>query len=315
MSRKRKYIQILSIWIVLVLLALFGCQEGEPNHRIENTLKKVQPTSTREIPTREPTWTVSPTAAAVWTEAPPELQEEGEPMTITLVYDNTSAKAGLQADWGFSALIRYQDQRVLFDTGARGDILLANMQKLGIDPRQIDTVVLSHIHQDHIGGLPSLLRSGAQPRVVLLPSFSQSYQNQLAGQVSVLVGDPDLDLGSRIHTTGEIPGSPPEQALVLDTTRGLIVITGCAHPGVDRIVLEAKRLYKENIYLVIGGFHLGSASPEQIRRIINEFKRLEVEFVAPCHCTGSNAKRLFREAYGDHFLEGGAGFQFVLENQ
>jgi 7,8-dihydropterin-6-yl-methyl-4-(beta-D-ribofuranosyl)aminobenzene 5'-phosphate synthase len=243
------------------------------------------------------------------------VQEKGEPMIITLVYDNTCAKAGLQSDWGFSALIRYQDQRVLLDTGARGDILLGNMQKLGIDPRQIDTVVLSHIHQDHIGGLQSLLAAGAEPSVVLLPSFSQAYQSQLASQVPVLVAEPDLDLGPRIHTTGEIPGSPPEQALVLDTTRGLIVITGCAHPGVDRMVLEAKRLYKENIYLVIGGFHLGNASPERIRGIINEFQRLEVDYVAPCHCTGAAAKRMFREAFGDHFLEGGAGFQFVLENQ
>jgi len=236
-------------------------------------------------------------------------------MIIYVIFDNTSSKPGLESAWGFSALVVFEDNLVLFDTGGSASILLSNMKQMGLDPRTIDSVVLSHNHRDHTGGLPGLLTAGADPTVYLLPSFSRGTKQQLSSQVEVVEVSPRLPIAPRMYTTGEISGSPPEQALVLDTTRGLIVITGCAHPGVEGMVRQAKQDFKEEIYLVLGGFHLGGASPSRVKNIIREFQSMGVIHVAPCHCTGAQAMALFRQAYGDHYLEVGAGTVIRLENQ
>jgi len=117
----------------------------------------------------------------------------------------------------------------------------------------------------------------------------------------------------RIYSTGEIIGSPPEQALVIDTTRGLVVITGCAHPGVETMVLAAKRAFKEEIYLVLGGLHLGGKSSAQVEQIIKELQRIGVQHVAPCHCTGDQAIAQFKQAFGEDFIRVGTGAIIEIE--
>ena len=77
-------------------------------------------------------------------------------LSITVVYDNNPHKQGLQTEWGFSAYITGPEKTILFDTGG-SSVLLDNMEKLQIEPNSIDTVVLSHIHADHTGGLSSFL--------------------------------------------------------------------------------------------------------------------------------------------------------------
>jgi len=79
-------------------------------------------------------------------------------MKITIVYDNTSFLKNLQADWGFSALVEFRERKILFDTGANGKILLSNMEKLKINPQEIEDVFISHLHWDHIGGLEAFLQ-------------------------------------------------------------------------------------------------------------------------------------------------------------
>ncbi|MDO9548529.1 MAG: MBL fold metallo-hydrolase [Candidatus Marinimicrobia bacterium] len=78
-------------------------------------------------------------------------------MLIKIVYDNTSIRDDLQSDWGFAAVIEVESNRILFDAGADGDILLNNMQKMNLDPTSIDTVFISHHHFDHTGGLAAFL--------------------------------------------------------------------------------------------------------------------------------------------------------------
>ncbi len=265
------------------------------------------------VPTQDGSsfWTAEPSLGAPH----PDLPERSTPMIIHVVYDNHSAKPGLESAWGFAALVEHEDERVLFDTGGSGSTLLSNMGVMEIDPKTIDTVVLSHIHKDHTGGLPLLLAEGVRPAVLVLPSFSTRYKQGLESQVDVVEVTSNQRISPRIYTTGEIPGSPPEQALVLDTTEGLIILTGCAHPGIEQIVRQVKRTYQEEIYLVMGGFHLGGASPGQVKEIIRSFQGLGVLHVAPCHCTGTRAMALFEEAYGDHYLDVGAGTVIVIEDQ
>ena len=79
-------------------------------------------------------------------------------MKLTIVYDNDIYKKdmGLKADWGFSCLIETEGEAILFDTGAKGEILLENMEILGVNPKSISKIVISHEHWDHNGGLKTL---------------------------------------------------------------------------------------------------------------------------------------------------------------
>jgi 7,8-dihydropterin-6-yl-methyl-4-(beta-D-ribofuranosyl)aminobenzene 5'-phosphate synthase len=111
-----------------------------------------------------------------------------------------------------------------------------------------------------------------------------------------------------IRTTGPLRTSIQEQALVVSTAQGLVVMTGCAHPGIVRIVQKAREMSpKENIALVMGGFHLASASSGEIDEIVRAFRNLDVQRVAPSHCTGDFARERFERAYGPDYVAGGAG--------
>jgi 7,8-dihydropterin-6-yl-methyl-4-(beta-D-ribofuranosyl)aminobenzene 5'-phosphate synthase len=234
----------------------------------------------------------------------PEVQM---PLTITIVYDNNAYDSRLRTAWGFAALVEYRGQILLFDTGGDAPTLLSNMAALGIEPASIGAVVLSHIHGDHTGGLTGLLAAGAHPTVYVPPSFPSDFKQQVGGIAPVVEVTPGQQIGDGIYTTGEMEGPPAEQALVLQTPSGLAVVTGCAHPGVVQMVEKAGELLDGEIYLVLGGFHLGSKSEPEIAAIIADFRRLGVQKVAPCHCTGDRARAAFAQEYGDDYVAAGAG--------
>jgi 7,8-dihydropterin-6-yl-methyl-4-(beta-D-ribofuranosyl)aminobenzene 5'-phosphate synthase len=228
-------------------------------------------------------------------------------LTITIVYDNNAYDQRLKSAWGFSALVEYRDHTLLFDTGGDGPTLIENMRILGIDPTQIESVVLSHAHEDHTGGLSALLEYGARPIVYLLPSFSTAFKNQVSRTTEVIEVTPGLSIAKGLYTTGEMGQSIPEQALVIRADQGLVIITGCAHPGIVEIVEQARKMFDEPVHLVLGGFHLTSKSKAEIGSILKELRRLEVEQVAPCHCTGESAIAMFAAEYGENFIQAGVG--------
>ncbi len=78
-------------------------------------------------------------------------------VTLITIYDNYQYNPKLKTGWGFSCLVKVNGKNILFDTGGNDSILLGNMEKMNIDPNQIDIVVLSHIHGDHTGGLTEFL--------------------------------------------------------------------------------------------------------------------------------------------------------------
>lgn len=235
-------------------------------------------------------------------------QHEAPVLRLTVIYNNIPFDDHLRTAWGFSCLIEGTEQVILFDTGGDGRILLGNMRLLGIDPLSVDTVFLSHIHGDHIGGLEGFLRHNPHVAVYMPESFPISFQQAVTsyGAKARAVGTPIRLFGS-VHSGGEMGDSIREQALIVETARGLVIITGCAHPGIVNVVREIKAHFKNDIYVVMGGFHLGGKTSPQIRAVIGALKELGVERVAPSHCTGEMAMALFREAWGEHFLEGGAG--------
>lgn len=240
------------------------------------------------------------------------VREQLDAVRITVVYDNYSVEPALGTGWGYAAIVEFHDHTVLFDTGADGPTLMGNLRDLGFDPQRIEAVVLSHAHGDHTLGLDSLLATGARPPVYVLPSFPAEFKEHVAETVEVIDVEPGQAIVEGIFTTGEIAGPVNEQGMVIESGSGLVVITGCAHPGIVEIVTEAKRLADADVHLVTGGFHLVRTPVERVGAIIAEFRRLGVEKAAPSHCTGDAAIAMFRDEYGDDFIASGVGRVFEI---
>jgi 7,8-dihydropterin-6-yl-methyl-4-(beta-D-ribofuranosyl)aminobenzene 5'-phosphate synthase len=224
-------------------------------------------------------------------------------MRIKAVYDNKTLEPTLASAWGFACLV---GDDLLFDTGGDAGRLLSNMESMGIDPARIRTVVLSHAHGDHTGGLSGLLDAGARPTVYVPHSFPRRFKVDVRSLTTLVEVEGPVEIRPGIHTTGEVGSRLVEQALAVETAEGSIVVTGCAHPGIVEMVRRAKGSVGE-VALVMGGFHLGNASRQQVERIIADFRKLGVRRVAPCHCTGDRAIQVFAEEYGDDFVKVGVG--------
>ena len=164
------------------------------------------------------------------------------------------------------------------------------------------------MHWDHTGGLHGILENNPAVTVFLLESFSKRYKDDIKkfGTKIVEAGKP-VKICKDVFSTGELGTSIKEQSLIVHTNRGSVVITGCAHPGIVTIIKKAKDIIKDEILLVIGGFHLEAESKTKMEKIISNIRKLGVRYVGPCHCTGENAKQLFQREYGENFIHAGAG--------
>ena len=229
-------------------------------------------------------------------------------LRITVVYDNNPYQEGLTTSWGFACVIKGAEETILFDTGGNSAVLLKNMRQLGIDPKKIDVVVLSHIHGDHVGGLNGFLQVNMNVAVYLPATFPPGFKESLKrdGVNTVEVNDP-VRICKGVYSTGVLGNGIKEQSLIVSTDRGVIVITGCAHPGIVHIIQTVKELNADNILLVMGGFHLGAMHRAQLEEIIANFRKLGVEKVGPCHCTGELARQKFKQEYGNDCLDVGVG--------
>ncbi|MGQ9491839.1 MAG: MBL fold metallo-hydrolase [Anaerolineae bacterium] len=240
---------------------------------------------------------------------------EGKAMTITVVFDNNAIGPGLQSAWGFGAIVQYGGHTFLFDTGADSRMLLANMATLGFTPGDLNTIVLSHEHADHTGGLEAVLRQNPNVTVYLPQAFSASFKDRVRtlGGRWVEVSGP-LEIMPGLWSTGQMGDGIVEQGLVVKTASGLTLITGCAHPGIVDMVRRAQEVGRGEIDLVLGGFHLGGATKKAVEEITASFRELGVAHVAPCHCTGEQAVTAFAATYGTHYTRCGAGLVIQRES-
>ena len=119
-------------------------------------------------------------------------------------------------------------------------------------------------------------------------------------------------VGSAMLSTGELRGPPGEQVLIIQTGSGLVLVTGCSHPDVVRFVERARELAGARVRFVLGGFHLAGASERELDRIVRDFRKLGVQQVAPCHCTGPRAVSRLRAEYGANCLDVRLGKPLVV---
>ena len=238
----------------------------------------------------------------------PRGTPSGSTLKFTVLYDNFASRAGTKADWGFSCLIEGADKTILFDTGAKPEILNHNVEALGVDLAKVDVVVLSHAHEDHTGGLPAVL--GKKPGVRIM--FPESFGTDFTDRVRRSGADPrpvdrPTEICRNVFLTGEMGVDIEEMALALDTPRGLVVVTGCSHPGIVPILKRVKEIRNRPIYLVFGGFHLMNASRASIKDILAAFEELGVERCGATHCTGDRQIALIKTKFGDRYVSMGTG--------
>jgi len=256
-----------------------------------------------------------------------ETRNGPDNIVCTILYNNTSVADSVIADHGFSCLIESGDRSILFDAGRISNKFIANVNKLAIDCSRISTVFISHIHGDHMGGLFDILAKCNKPALCLPFSYPQMPGETLGDGadadfkallerfeplVSEIVRKKEpVKINDGFCTTGMMGDRTYEHALIVSTSNGLVIITGCAHPGIVEIVRRAKELMKEDVYFVMGGFHLVRSDSSQVKNIARELRNL-TKYVGPCHCTGANACSALRDVFKDDYIDIQAGLKFTL---
>src|SRR5580704_17722846 len=285
------------------------------------------------------------------TSAAPKASAAPSKAQLTVLYDAFGKTSTMAKDWGYSALVEYGGKRILFDTGNNPEILAQNVKAKSVDLTKLDFVVMSHRHGDHMGGLTYLLKvnptvkiyapkeglggvygsdppssfyrkdpslpaeqryyGGAPPEIIQFGSAWPGANFQLVDQTIEIT--PDIHL---ISTISDKPGTLElhELSLAINTPDGMVIVVGCSHPGIDKIV-EAAGAINPRIHLIAGGFHLVVASDSDIEKIVTALReRFKVDYVAPGHCTGEPAFMALQKAFGDHYLYAGLGSTLALSS-
>jgi 7,8-dihydropterin-6-yl-methyl-4-(beta-D-ribofuranosyl)aminobenzene 5'-phosphate synthase len=269
---------------------------------------------------------------------------------ITILYDAFGKDSAMQKDWGYAALVEYGGKRILFDTGNNPEVLARNVQANRIDLSNLDFVVMSHRHGDHMGGLTYVLR--VNPRVKIyapkegfgvygadLPGSFFRKDSSLPSEQRYYGGSPPevmrfgsawpganfqlvdktLEIASGIYLIFLVSDKPGtlelhELSLALKAPNGMVLVVGCSHPGIDKIVQVAATI-DPRIHLIVGGFHLVVANDAEIQTIVTALHdTLHVQYVAPGHCTGEPAFIALKKAFGDRYLFAGLGTTFALDD-
>jgi len=273
-------------------------------------------------------------------------------LTITQLVENTAVGPGLLGEHGNAFLIEADGYYLLFDTG-QGLTLRHNAKQLDAPIKSIESIILSHGHYDHMGGLAEALNMTGPINLYLHPEAMGSKFNQNGRNIGASMTDvmktPSLtrkiihtrkptEISKGIYVTGEIPrthkieetGGPfytdqklkhhdtliDDQALYIETYQGVVVILGCGHSGVINTLDYIHTLSSSRpIHAVIGGMHLLNAKPERLAFTGDALEHFSIPYLAPNHCTGLNAICDFKNRFPDciHASNVGSRHHFCIE--
>lgn len=304
----------------------------------------------------------------------PETSFEIKEGTITNLYDAFGKDKSLTMDWGFSCITRYNGTVILFDSGSSADIFQSNISRLGIDLKEVDIVVISHSHFDHLNGIDYLLSinpdvkiyfpydvywgapvpfdaTGQEPVVKDSLPVEMQYFNGGATKFTIpqtgrfwnaniefVKSSKEILPGLKLITTSSaylgyfscypgksfVPGQfedkhdqcknseLPELSLAMNTDKGQVVIVGCSHTGVEKIIRATLTETGNSVDLVYGGFHLLPFDRQQTMALAAQLQNeLSVRRVAPAHCTGHLAFKILKDQFGENYLYAGLGETIV----
>jgi 7,8-dihydropterin-6-yl-methyl-4-(beta-D-ribofuranosyl)aminobenzene 5'-phosphate synthase len=280
-----------------------------------------------------------PSASAAQTAASGEKKAQ-----ITILYDAFGKPSAMQKDWGFAALIEYGGKRILFDTGDNPDVLANNAKTARADLSNLDFVVLSHRHGDHMGGMEYLLSVNPKVKIYApkenfgvygfsLPSSFYRKDESLPPEQRYFDGAPpkvlkfgsawpranfelsdsaSLEIAPGIHLLSLVSDKPTtlelrELSLAIETPDGIVLVVGCSHPGIDKVV-EAARALDTHIHLIVGGLHMVAAKDPDVEKIVSSLYAVSrVDYIAPGHCTGEPTFAALKKTFGDHYVYAGLG--------
>jgi len=227
-------------------------------------------------------------------------------MNIKLIADGSTKMERFICRWGISFLV---GEDILFDAFGDPGVFLRNCKKYNVDFSKIKHIIISHDDWDHIAGLWYVLNKHKNFTVYICPNFSREIKERIKSfGVKVVEADKFLRIRNAVYTTGELTGELEgrviyEQALIVKFSKGLIVVTGCAHPGVINIISTAEKEFRTFVYYLIGGFHLKDMTAEEVMQVLIQLEKFNLKKVVPLHCTGKQPVRLIKEVFGNKYIE------------
>jgi 7,8-dihydropterin-6-yl-methyl-4-(beta-D-ribofuranosyl)aminobenzene 5'-phosphate synthase len=294
--------------------------------------------------------------------------------TVINLYDAFGEdREGLEKDFGFSCILKYNEKTILFDAGTNADIFKKNVEALNIDLTQIDFAVASHSHFDHINGFDYLLEinpdvkiyfpfdmfwganisfnlmgqdstitDSLEKRMQYFNGSFESYKFNQTGRfwnanIEFIKNSQEIEPGIKLIATSspymgyfsKYPnlGIDPEivqmdqdesdnatliklqeLSLSLNTEQGEVLIVGCSHSTVEKIIIDTKSYSENDIALVYGGYHLLPYNHKVLTDLSNRLKdELQVKRVAPAHCTGHLAFKILQDFYKEDYVFAGHG--------
>lgn len=237
-------------------------------------------------------------------------------MKIKIIAVGSSKWQRFICRWGVSFLI---GEDVLFDTFGDPGVLLKNMRKFNVDVSKIKHIVLSHDDWDHISGLWYLLPNRTDITVYICPGFAQEIKDRIDSfGVRIVEVEPFTVIKEDLFSSGQIEASCKErtifeQVLVIKSLKSLNIVTGCAHPGIVTIIHAVQNHFsKEQVYAVLGGFHLKDNTRQDNMKIIGKLQDTGIRRIVPMHCTGKHATRMIRAAFGRNFIRAREGDSIEL---
>ena len=254
-------------------------------------------------------------------------------MKITLLCENEASAMPWKAEWGFSAFIEHNGNRILFDTGF-SDAWRFNADHAGLDLECVDVIAFSHIHRDHTRGIlchgfKGRKKAVLHPRVMEPPpeipeddSAAADYlkiQEVLRHDFDLVESEGPFEMTEGAFFLGHIPRvtpfergmykddpMPDDTALAFRTGKGAVVVAGCSHAGICNICEAAKAVTGQDLHAVIGGFHLLHDEDPPIDETIAWFRREQVPLLLPMHCVEFDILARFHTELGTAKLGAGS---------
>ncbi|MFX0126016.1 MAG: MBL fold metallo-hydrolase [Candidatus Hodarchaeota archaeon] len=242
------------------------------------------------------------------------LESSVESVTVTVLIDNY-INGTLSTPWGFSILIQTSDLSILFDTGPDPNALQENAENLGVNLSQLDLVIISHGHADHVEGLSFIAEQNPNIPVYVPIDMSSTVKQRInSWNVTMVEIDSNYLIRDNIAVVGPLYGPPTEQALAINIEGlGLIICVGCSHPGVENLTKEAVDHFETQPYAVIGGFHTLEENEESIHALVDELLSMDLKQICPTHCCGNLIRNYLQENYPSYYEEVRVGYLTIFQ--